>query len=56
MSSDTGAIRSPKERRDELREVKSKLEQYNAIKTHHNFFGKRDRVFKNGWKYGIVGV
>jgi hypothetical protein len=49
-------LRSPRERREELMDIKHKLEAYNAIKTQHKFFGKRDRLFKGGWRHGIVGV
>lgn len=53
---DSGDLRSPKERRQELLEIKTKLEGFNAVKTQHNFFGKRDRIFKGGWRHGIFGV
>jgi hypothetical protein len=29
---------------------------YNTQKNEHKFFGKRDRIFKAGWRHGIVGV
>lgn len=56
MSVDSGKLRSPKEKRDELMDIKHKLEAYNSMKTQHKFFGKRDRLFKGGWRHGIFGV
>lgn len=56
LMSDSGNLRSPKQKRDELLEIKTKLEEFNCIKTQHNFFGKRDRIFKGGWRHGIFGV
>ena len=56
LMTDTGILRSPKERRGELLDIKAKLQTFNALKTQHVFFGKRDRIFKGGWRHGIVGV
>lgn len=56
MLVDSGLLKTPKERREELAEIKQKLETYNSIKTQHKFFGQRDRVFKGGWRHGIMGV
>jgi hypothetical protein len=49
-------LRSPKEKREELLEIKTELEGFNAMKTQQVFFGKRDRIFKGGWRHGILGV
>lgn len=49
-------LRSPKEKREELLEIKDKLEKFNGMKTQQMFFGKRDRIFKGGWRHGILGV
>ncbi len=49
-------MRTPAERRAELKEIKTKLQEFNAMKTQQVFFGKRDRIIKNGWRHGIVGV
>ncbi len=56
MLIDSGDLRSPAERRAELKDIKSKLEDFNATKTQQVFFGKRNRIIKNGWRHGIVGV
>ena len=56
MIVDNGKLRSPRERREELMLIKGQLEEYNSIKTLHNFFGKRDRIFKGGWRHGVHGV
>jgi hypothetical protein len=56
MLVDSGALRSPVERRAELKDLKTKLHDFNAMKTQQVFFGKRDRIIKNGWRHGIFGV
>lgn len=53
---DSGDLRTPAERRAELKDIKTKLQDFNAMKTQQVFFGKRDRIIKNGWRHGIVGV
>ena len=53
---DSGDLRSPAQRRAELKEIKTKLHDFNAMKTQQVFFGKRDRIIKNGWRHGIFGV
>ena len=53
---DSGDIRPPVERRNELNEIKTKLEEFNNLKSQQVFFGKRDRIFKGGWRHGVLGV
>ncbi|CDW71374.1 UNKNOWN [Stylonychia lemnae] len=52
----TSALRSPKQRRDELQQIKQNLEIYSEFKQQQMFVGKRERLLKNGWRHGIVGV
>lgn len=53
---DSPSIRSPQQRRDDIDNIKTKLEIYNAIREQNKFFGKRDRLIRMGWRHGILGV
>jgi hypothetical protein len=56
LKDSTGALKSPKERRQELEEIKQRLSSYNETKQKQMFIGKRERLIKGGWRHGIVGV
>ena len=47
---------APKERREEVFEMKGKLKQYDQIKQQTMFVNKRARQLSGGWKLGITGV
>ena len=53
---DSGEVRVPRERREELKDIKTKLQEFNQLKTQQIFFGKRDRIIKAGWRHGVFGV
>jgi hypothetical protein len=53
---DSGEVRVPRERRQELNDIKTKLHEFNQLKTQQIFFGKRDRIIKAGWRHGVFGV
>ncbi len=56
LSGDKGELKTPKERRQELGEIKVQLDTFNSLKASQKFFGKRDRLFKGGWRHGVFGV
>ena len=53
---DSVEVRVPRERREELKDIKTKLQEFNQLKTQQIFFGKRDRIIKAGWRHGVFGV
>ena len=53
---DSPGLKSPQQRREDLQEIKTKLELYNQLKSQHKFYGKRDRLIRVGWRHGILGV
>jgi hypothetical protein len=42
--------------RDEIKTIRSNLDQYKAFKQQHVFLGHRERSIKNGWRHGITGI
>jgi hypothetical protein len=42
--------------RQELQEVKEALHTFQDIKSQKIFIKKRNRIFQNGWRDGILGV
>jgi hypothetical protein len=51
-----GKLMSPSQRRKELNELKSGIQQYNEFKTQQQFYGKRQRTIACGWRHGITAV
>lgn len=50
------SIASPKAKRDEIREIKKRLDQYHSFKQSHMQMGRRERAIKGGWRHGITGI
>ena len=46
----------PKQRRDEVFNLKKRLASYSKVKEKCMFLSKRDRQIRNGWRDGILGV
>jgi len=36
--------------------LKEELKKFKEFKDTQKFVGKRDRILKNGWRHGILGV
>ena len=49
-------LASPLEKRNEIKEVRKNLDEYNAFKQNQMFLGRRERIFKGGWRHGITGI
>lgn len=55
QNSASGLI-SPKQRRQEIHEIRDKLAEVAKFKQEHRDIARRDRVFKTAWRHGIVGI
>ena len=49
-------LKSPKEQRDDLYNIRRKLSEYNEFKVKQKELGRRERIFKTCWRHGITGV
>ena len=49
-------LRSPRDRRAEIEQVRDQLKQYKEFKEEHKFLTKRDRLMRTAWKHGVMGV
>jgi len=47
---------SPKEKRDEIKQIRKLMDEYQDYKQDHNFLSRRERQIKNGWRHGITGL
>lgn len=47
---------SPKAKRQEIKDIKRKLDQYHQFKQTHVTMGRRERAIKGGWRHGITGI
>ncbi len=56
LSSTKGLLKTSKEQFQEFCETRDTLKEYNELKKNKNFLTKRDRIMKNGWRHGVVGV
>jgi len=53
---DEGAMRSPKQKYLETIKVRDEMRKMKEARAEFNFINKRDRVIRNSWKHGILGV
>jgi hypothetical protein len=53
---DASVICGPKLKRDEIKEIKQRLDQYHDFKQNHVQMGRRERTIKGGWRHGIMGI
>ena len=53
---DDGAMRSPKQKYLETIKVRDEMRKMREVKAEFNFINKRDRIMRNSWKHGILGV
>jgi len=49
-------LRSPKQARAELQNLKEQLRSVQDFNAQKKFLGQRDRIIRTGWRHGIVGV
>ena len=56
ISSVKPACKTSKQQYKEFMQTKQALKDYNNSKTTKNFLAKRDRIIKNGWRHGVLGV
>lgn len=56
LSSTKGLLKTSKEQYQEFCEARDTLKEYNELKSNKDFLTKRDRIMKNGWRHGVVGV
>ena len=49
-------LKTPLEKREEVKDAKKKLQEYQDFKQKHIFLGQRERTIKGGWKHGITGI
>jgi hypothetical protein len=47
---------SPKERRQEIFNIKDNLDKYKQFKLNHIKLGHRERSIKAGWRHGVTGI
>mmetsp|Transcript_6558 Transcript_6558/g.5636 ORF Transcript_6558/g.5636 Transcript_6558/m.5636 type:complete len:175 (+) Transcript_6558:54-578(+) len=52
----TNLLRSSKQQYQDLQKEKQKLKEFGDWKNTKNFINKRDRLMKNSWRHGVVGV
>ena len=53
---DPSALSGPRSKREEIKEIKRKLDQYHQFKQSHISMGRRERSIKGGWRHGITGI
>lgn len=53
---ESAEVKSPKKHLYEMTELKKSLNESQKLKSENNFLSKRNRLLKNNWKHGIVGV
>lgn len=46
----------PAYKRNEIKNAKSRLDEFAQFKEQHKFLGRRERVIKSGWRHGITGM
>lgn len=51
-----GSLKIPKQRYLETIQLKEDLQKYKEFKEQQIFVNKRDRLLRNGWRHGILGV
>lgn len=56
MVKDNAHLRSPSQARAEIKQIAEELKEYRKFKQEHQFLGRRDRLLREGWRHGIVGV
>jgi hypothetical protein len=49
-------VKNPQQRFEEYDSLRKSMKEYQNLKNEKQFLNKRDRLFKNTWKHGIVGV
>ena len=49
-------LRSPFDKREEIRKMRQEMDEYKDFKKQQMFLGKRERILKSGWRHGIVGI
>jgi hypothetical protein len=49
-------LTSPKSKREEIKMIKQKLDEYSEFKLRHKELGRRDRTIRYGWRHGITGI
>jgi len=49
-------LRTSKQQYQDFLRNKSSLDNYNGLKNTKSFINKRDRIMKNGFRHGVVGV
>jgi len=49
-------LKTPLEKRDEIKEAKLKMSEFKDFKQKHIFLGQRERTIKGGWRHGITGI
>ena len=49
-------VTSPKAKRDEIAEIRKRLDQYHHFKQNLIDVGRRERTIKGGWRHGITGI
>lgn len=54
--SDSSALSYPKAKRDEIFNMRRRLDEYNKFKQNHILMGRRERTIKGGWRHGITGI
>jgi hypothetical protein len=55
-NAEPSSVTSPKTRRDEVQDIKRRLNQYHEFKQGHAQIGRRERAIKSGWRHGITGI
>lgn len=55
-SMDKHFLMIPKNRREEVLNLKSDMQDYNQIKNQCMLVNKRDRQLKGGWRNGVIGI
>jgi len=50
------SLKNPQTRRKELLGIKQLMAEYKEFQGEHQFVKKRERIIKNGWRHGILGL
>lgn len=50
------SVKSPKQRFEEFDTLRKSLQEREKFKSQKRFLNQRDRLLKNNWKHGILGI
>ena len=46
----------PRERREDIKKIRTYLDNYYSFKKNHTDLSHRERNIKHGWRHGVLGL